>query len=55
LSKFNSDNKSMEIYTDKEIRRSELVMLRTYVIGKKCAKICCQISFDKRLGIKKDT
>jgi hypothetical protein len=36
--KLNSDNKSLEIYADKEIRRSEFVMLRKEVIGDKWTK-----------------
>jgi hypothetical protein len=52
--KLNSDKKSLEIYADKEIRGSELVTLRKYVIGGKCTKICHQIFLDERLGIKKD-
>jgi hypothetical protein len=55
LSKLNSENKSLKIYADKEIRRSELVTLRKDVIGDKCTKICHQIFLDERLGIKKDT
>jgi hypothetical protein len=38
LSKLNSDNKSLENYADKEIRRSEFVTLRKDVIGDKCTK-----------------
>jgi hypothetical protein len=45
----------LEIYVDKEIRRSELVKLRKYVIGDKYTKICPQVFLDERLGIKKDT
>jgi hypothetical protein len=53
LSKLNSDNKFLEIYADKKIRRSELVTLRKYVIDDKCTKIYHPIFLDERLGIKK--
>jgi hypothetical protein len=45
----------LEIYADKEIRGSELVTLRKYVIGDKCTKICQQIFLGERLEIEKDT
>jgi hypothetical protein len=48
----------LENSADKEIRRSEIVTLRKYVVGDKCnrrTKICHQIFLDERLGIKKDT
>jgi hypothetical protein len=36
----------LEIYTDREIRRSEIVMLRKYVIGDKCTKRNKDLSSD---------
>jgi hypothetical protein len=45
----------LEIYADKEIRRSELLTFRKYVTGDKWTKVCHQIFLDERLGIKKDT
>jgi hypothetical protein len=36
--KLNCDNKSLEIYAEKEIRRSEFVAWSKYVIGGKCTK-----------------